>query len=444
MSVNARTDSLQHAELFGKPVLFTNWLLQRESVPQGWYCYDLQGTHRAPTAHISLVDEATAYHSGTVLSPAPLKRDGDVSRRVNNSFCLLGEEMTLEQFCEEHGLDCPQENQAFTLRPASPEEAGLFYAQPPEEDAALGAIGHVRIDFGHRGKGFWHTWHPRGPEELNSPEFKTELAEVVDELRRRGPLQDLDAMRHYCDSHGGAIEGGWVQNYGYIVETEHYRYCLRCNPVHGDYNAYLTAYDLQAQRMNQHPVGRVTYADGGEQTFTDAKKYLDIIREELPHRNATGFRHETLTDDPTVRKAVDDLLLDYAGEDNPRRLCNYGLTEHGKEALEDARNPNIPHTYDWFVMTDCGTPQEQLHRDLSLVGAILFYQNSDCPEKRIGVTKDGIATVDFVHMAEGEQRFFEDHRRLDSFKNDPVIQKSVEWLHQELEGPEMNMTFGGM
>lgn len=52
--------------------------------------------------------------------------------------------------------------------------------------------------------------------------------------------------------------------------------------------------------------------------------------------------------------------------------------------------------------------------------------------------------MDFVHTAEGEQRFFEDYRGLDSFKDDPVIQKSVEWLHQELEGPEMNMTFGGM
>ena len=35
-----------------------------------------------------------------------------------------------------------------------------------------------------------------------------------------------------------------------IVETEHYRYCLRCNPSPGDYNGYLTAYDLDVQRQN--------------------------------------------------------------------------------------------------------------------------------------------------------------------------------------------------
>ena len=41
-----------------------------------------------------------------------------------------------------------------------------------------------------------------------------------------------------------------MQNYGYVVETEHYRYCLRCNPSPGDYNGYLTAYDLDIQRQN--------------------------------------------------------------------------------------------------------------------------------------------------------------------------------------------------
>ena len=47
------------------------------------------------------------------------------------------------------------------------------------------------------------------------------------------------------------------------METEHYRYCLRCNPSQGDYNCYCTAYDLTVQRQNMARdkplVGRVTY-----------------------------------------------------------------------------------------------------------------------------------------------------------------------------------------
>ena len=36
------------------------------------------------------------------------------------------------------------------LRPASLEEAGLFYSEPDaEQDKALGTVGHVRMDFGH-------------------------------------------------------------------------------------------------------------------------------------------------------------------------------------------------------------------------------------------------------------------------------------------------------
>ena len=43
---------------------------------------------------------------------------------------------------------------AFRVRPAQPEEAGAFFAQTPEQDAQMGAIGHVRMDFGGSGKEF--------------------------------------------------------------------------------------------------------------------------------------------------------------------------------------------------------------------------------------------------------------------------------------------------
>lgn len=79
---------------------------------------------------------------------------------------------------------------AFRVRPAQPEEAGTFFAQTPEQYALMGAIGCVRMDFGKRGTEFWHTWHPRGREELNSPEFKAELQQVVDTLRET-VLKDL-------------------------------------------------------------------------------------------------------------------------------------------------------------------------------------------------------------------------------------------------------------
>ena len=57
--------------------------------------------------------------------------------------------------------------------------------------------------------------------------------------------------------------------------------------------------------------------------YYDANAFLDCIREELPYRDSTGFRYEVLTDDPTVRKAADDILFDFVGEENPHELADY-------------------------------------------------------------------------------------------------------------------------
>lgn len=206
-------------------------------------------------------------------------------------------------------------------------------------------------------------------------EFKEELQAIVDTLRANGPLKDLASMNNYCHKNGGAITED-SRSFGYVAETDHYRYCLRCIPTPGDYQGYLYCYDKRQQEMAQKDkiVGRVTFADGTAQEFTDPHQYLQTIKEELPFRNTTGFKHETLSEDPEIKKAVDDILLDFAGEENPRRTCNYGLTEKGLQALRDVADPSLPHSYAWFVMTDCNTPQEQLHRNLTLDEAVeLWY-----------------------------------------------------------------------
>ena len=72
-------------------------------------------------------------------------------------------------------------------------------------------------------------------------------------------------------------------------------------------------------------VGSVSFLSGETQQFTDAKEYLDCIREELPHEATTGFRFRTITQDPAVRKAVDDIVFDLYGEENPYREEDYNL-----------------------------------------------------------------------------------------------------------------------
>ena len=78
-----------------------------------------------------------------------------------------------------------------------------------------------------------------------------------------------------------------------------------------------------------HMVGRATFANGDVIPYYDANAFLDCIREELPYRNTTGFRYEVLTDDPAVRKAADDILFDFLGEENPCELEDYTQTMGG-------------------------------------------------------------------------------------------------------------------
>ena len=143
-------------------------------------------------------------------SEAPEKLELPASGQLDawDEFGFLDEcDMTLREFCEVHDLPYPAEEEKFHIRPARPDEAGLFYAQHPSEDKSL--------------------------------------------------------------------------------------------------------------------VGRVTFVGDDAQEFTDAEAFLKCIREELPYFPTTGFHCEVLTDDPAVRKQVDDIFYDFFGEDNPHQIEDY-------------------------------------------------------------------------------------------------------------------------
>mgnify|MGYP006870779380 CR=1 FL=1 len=70
-------------------------------------------------------------------------------------------------------------------------------------------------------------------------------------------------------------------------------------------------------------MGRVSFANGERMEFTAPQDYLRTIREELPTRDVTGFRFETLTDDPAVRNLV-TCALDVHGLSFARGIHGYG------------------------------------------------------------------------------------------------------------------------
>ena len=211
MAIDARTEEFQHIEVFDKFALFTNARIDRTTVPEGWYCYDFRGTGNDPGELRFIEESVVVNHSGSILMPEKLELPASGQLDAWDEFGFLDEcDMTLREFCAVHDLPYPAEEEEFHIRPARPDEAGLFYAQHPSEDKSL--------------------------------------------------------------------------------------------------------------------VGRVTFVGDDAQEFTDAEAFLKCVREELPYRPTTGLHYEVLTDDPSVRKQVDDMIFDFYGEENPRQLEEYQKT----------------------------------------------------------------------------------------------------------------------
>lgn len=89
------------------------------------------------------------------------------------------------------------------------------------------------------------------------------------------------------------------------------------------------------------------------------------------------------------------------------------------------------------------TPERQVTHQLPLGEAMRLYASLDCEDKRLGVTKDGIAAVDLAIHWDGREWLSEDRLKLDSFKDDPVVADAVVQLQQivgeqtSVQGPAM-------
>ena len=122
----------------------------------------------------------------------------------------------------------------------------------------------------------------------------------------------------------------------------------------------------------------------------------------------------------------------------------FGLTEAGRQRLQNAADPNLPHTYEWYVIENIRSGTDRIDHPLPLNEAIALYVGLDSVDKRLSVTKDSIATVDLVICLDGRECFSEDWKKSASFAEDPIILEALQQMHQTLDKPEQGMTMGGM
>ena len=134
---NAMEERFDVVEIFGHAALFGDCRIDHDTVPEGWFCYDLRGSDEDPGMPATLEPYVVVNHVGTILSPESIWIDQEKGfREFGGEMEFLGEETTLAEFCKDCGFEAPQVQQTDPPRPARSDEAGPFYATMRETQEA--------------------------------------------------------------------------------------------------------------------------------------------------------------------------------------------------------------------------------------------------------------------------------------------------------------------
>lgn len=113
---DAAKEEYELVEIDGHPVLFTNMRLDRSTVPEGIYCYDVRDSDELDGSMAEIRPHVLVNHWGTILCRDPFPLDGRESYEPED-WNFLGEDMTLAEF-----MSAAPEELAAYLEPQIPGE----------------------------------------------------------------------------------------------------------------------------------------------------------------------------------------------------------------------------------------------------------------------------------------------------------------------------------
>nr|WP_302656439.1 LPD28 domain-containing protein [uncultured Agathobaculum sp.] len=231
--------------IFDRPALFTECRVDRATVPEGVYRYELRHGDEDWGEPIELSRSLMVNFYGTVLTREPfqLPIDGWILLESGSLSFQDGGCRTLAAFQEKYPESEKDVIDFYSLN--EPNLHDLCFTRSEAQDRAAGCIGHLRGDFGS-GKQFYTTWWPHQNDALNTLEFKADIDRTVNWLREQpdSPFRDLDTMKRCCDRYERSctIKQAALPSCGFMVKTKQYVYMLRCTPVKGDYQFYIYCY----------------------------------------------------------------------------------------------------------------------------------------------------------------------------------------------------------
>ena len=249
MSYDAQKVTYQEVTIFDRPALFTECRIDRTTVPEGVYRYELRHGDEDWGEPRELARGLMVNFYGTVLTREPfqLPIDGWIPLESGSLSFLDGECRTLAEFQEKYPASDKDVIDFYSVN--EPALHALYFSRSEEQDKSAGCVGHLRGDFGS-GKQFYTTWWPHQQDALNTPEFKADINRTVNWLREQpdSPLHDFNAMqfcykryRNSCE-----IKNAVLPSCAFLVESKQYVYMLRCTPTKGDYNFYMYCYQRAA------------------------------------------------------------------------------------------------------------------------------------------------------------------------------------------------------
>ena len=189
------------------------------------------------------------------------------------------------------------------FRPATPAERLYTYDQRSLIESRAGSIGHLRGDMGKGGDEFYATWMDhRG--DLKTPEFQSELDEVINALRfdesYGGVLDSRTALKRFCRQFPESSFGGESQDFGFRADTQQFSFLFRLNPGQGVYNLYCYCYrrDWPEQHMKN--------AERGIRFITP--NYKELFR--IPDGDSIRITHSDGNQIDRVCRYIDDCHLE--------------------------------------------------------------------------------------------------------------------------------------
>ncbi len=96
-----QAEEYQQAEFYDVPALFSNGRVDRESLPEGIFCYELRGADYDPGHPLTVEEYVTVNHAATVLTAVPVTIPEQGSLRLGDGLNFTGGEQTIPEYLQE-------------------------------------------------------------------------------------------------------------------------------------------------------------------------------------------------------------------------------------------------------------------------------------------------------------------------------------------------------